>query len=132
MDNNNAIAKSYYDMKSKVHNTFKCGTALVCQNTRNKKWDRRGLVIEGLPFRKYKIKIDGSGRVSIRNRVHLRPLLHEKPHLPSAGNADVTEIELLSDVTSLPETSGSSLIIPMLRRSERVRNAPQRYGDWVG
>ena len=27
MDNNNAIAKSYYDMKSKVHNTLKCGTA---------------------------------------------------------------------------------------------------------
>ena len=51
-------------------------------------------------------------------------------HLPSAGNADVTEIELLSDVTSLPDTSGSSLITPMLRRSERVRNAPQRYGDW--
>ena len=37
-----------------------------------KKWDKTGLVLENLGFNKYRIKVDGSGRVTDRNRQYLR------------------------------------------------------------
>ena len=36
------------------------------------KWERTGIVVEALEFRQYKIKLDGSGRITLRNRRHLR------------------------------------------------------------
>jgi hypothetical protein len=38
------------------------------------KWDRSGMVVEVLPFDQYKIKMDGSGRISLRNRKFLKPI----------------------------------------------------------
>ena len=40
-------------------------------NHRNK-WDRSGLVVDVLPYNKYVIKVDGSGRLTTRNRRFLR------------------------------------------------------------
>ena len=37
-----------------------------------KKWDRTGLVLENLGYNKYRIKVDGSGHVTDRNRQYLR------------------------------------------------------------
>ena len=37
-----------------------------------KRWDKRGIVLEVLPNRQYKIKMDGSRRISLRNRKHLK------------------------------------------------------------
>ena len=36
------------------------------------KWDKSGRVIEALPHRQYRIRVDGSGRVTLRNRRFLR------------------------------------------------------------
>ena len=36
------------------------------------KWDKTGLIIEVRQFDQYVVKVDGSGRVTIRNRKHLR------------------------------------------------------------
>ena len=38
------------------------------------KWDRTGVVVEVLPYDQYRVKVDGSGRVSLRNRQFLRKL----------------------------------------------------------
>ena len=43
---------------------------------RAKKWDRTGVVVEVLPFDQYRVKVDGSGRVTLRNRQFLRNLGH--------------------------------------------------------
>ena len=46
-----------------------------------KRWDKRGVILEVLPHRQYKVKMDGSRRISLRNRKHLRkfePLISEK------------------------------------------------------
>ena len=45
----------------------------------SKKWDRTGLVIDDLGHNKYRIKVDGSGRVTDRNRQFLRQFT---PHTP--------------------------------------------------
>jgi hypothetical protein len=39
------------------------------------KWDKSGVVVAALPHHKYKVKMDGTGRVSLRNRVFLRAIL---------------------------------------------------------
>ena len=38
------------------------------------RWDRTGIVIDKLPYRQYRIKMDGSNRPSIRNRRFLRKI----------------------------------------------------------
>ena len=38
------------------------------------KWDKSGTVVEVLDYHQYKVKMDGSGRVSLRNRAYLRPI----------------------------------------------------------
>ena len=36
------------------------------------KWGRTGIVVEAMAFKQYRIKLDGSGRITLRNRRHLR------------------------------------------------------------
>ena len=58
-----------------------------------KRWDKRGVVLEVLPNRQYKIKMDGSNRVSLRNRKHLRkfkPIVSEPQSLFSRTPASVS------------------------------------------
>ena len=51
-----------------------------------KRWDKTGKVVEKLPHRQYRVKLDGSGHVTLRNRKFLRKILpacsdtqHTKP-----------------------------------------------------
>ena len=50
-----------------------------------KKWDRTGQVVEDLGYNKYRVKVDGSGRVSDRNRQFLRQITPVTPSLPGPG-----------------------------------------------
>ena len=51
-----------------------------------RKWDRSGVVVEVLPNRQYRIKVDGSGRVVLRNRRFLKPAISRKRVvIPSAS-----------------------------------------------
>ena len=101
---------------------------MLCQNTRN----RSGIVIDDGDHRQYKYKIDGIGRISFRNRVHLCPLLVIKPHLPLGTLPDrdaelpipQNEVQL-----SVPPVNNSGGILP--RRSSRRRHSPNRYGEWT-
>ena len=68
-----------------------------------KRWDKRGVVIEALPHRQYKIKMDGSNRISLRNRKHLRkfkPIVSEPQSLPF-GNP--TPVSLPRTILPSPE-----------------------------
>jgi len=37
------------------------------------RWERTGVIVETLPHRQYQIRMDGSGRVTLRNRKFLKP-----------------------------------------------------------
>ena len=50
-----------------------------------KKWDRTGQVVEDLGYNKYRVRVDGSGRVSDRNRQFLRQITPVTPSLPGPG-----------------------------------------------
>ncbi|KAG0724299.1 hypothetical protein GWK47_040862 [Chionoecetes opilio] len=44
------------------------------------RWDRAGTVLETTAPRQYLVRLDGSGRTTIRNRRHLRPLTCVQGH----------------------------------------------------
>ena len=46
---------------------------------KHKRWDKTGTVVEQLPFRKYRIRLDGSGMAVTRNRRFLRQSFLSKP-----------------------------------------------------
>ena len=41
---------------------------------RAKKWDKTGLVVETLPHQQYRVKVHGSGRITLRNRQYLKKI----------------------------------------------------------
>ena len=47
-----------------------------------KRWDRTGLIVDDLGYNKYRIKVDGSGRVTDRNRQFLRQFTPATPTQP--------------------------------------------------
>ena len=69
------ITKASNSSSDRVHlDELPVGTEVLCQNMQSKRWDKSGLVVEACEFRQYKIKLNGSGRITLRNRIHLRPV----------------------------------------------------------
>ena len=102
------------------------GQVVLIQNQSGKnprRWERSGQVVEVLAFDQYRIKVDGSGRISLRNRRFLRPITPynriETGTQDGQEGADSVEPPLGDSLTKVP------------RRSERVRHPPQRYGIGV-
>ena len=81
------------------------GTRVWVQDQMSRKWDRSGTIAEVLGNRQYTIMMDGSGRLSRRNRRHLKII---------SGQQQTGE--------ALPSTSTNSQPVPGNQREER----PQR------
>ena len=114
------------------------GAVVQVQNQRGKdplRWDRSGTIVESLGNQQYSVKMDGSGRVSLRNRKFLRKI---EPFLPCyialdevLGAQQVVAKEndrdvILENVTS-NEVVDETVDISQQRKSSRVRHAPNRY-----
>ena len=53
-------------------------TNVLIKNTKhhpNGRWDRSGQIVEVPPYRQYKVKINGLGRIVLRNRKFLQPII---------------------------------------------------------
>ena len=64
--------------KSKPLTPLDVGTCVQVQNQRGNapnKWDHSGTIVEVLEFNSYLVKIDGTGRITKRNRQFLRPII---------------------------------------------------------
>ena len=64
------------------------------------KWDRSGIVVESLGNDQYKIKVDGSGRLTLRNRRFLRAytpvtpsIEHQPVTLPKTQNDNIQPLQ---------------------------------------
>ena len=87
-----------------------------------KRWDRTGVVVEDLDFHKYRVKIDGSGRLTDRNRQFLRlfkpakstlspgltPIAHNEVSQPTTGAKNAHETEPLVDHELAPDVTASN------------------------
>ena len=121
------------------------GAVVQVQNQRGKdplRWDRSGIVVESLGKQQYTVKMDGSGRVSLRNRRFLRKI---EPFVPRyvmmnnapANNPAIVEqepnsggdvVEVPGSVTEDQDVDGNMNVEDgVIRRSTRNRRAPDRY-----
>ena len=114
------------------------------------KWDMSGVVVESLGFDSYVVKVDGSGRLTKRNRRFLRPIRAYKdavpvlavprPRGPMDAPGSVTQVVPDDQAFSnlVPEANTGvevevrddvpAPVEPSLRRSTRVTTRPERYG----
>ena len=51
---------------------LQAGDTVTIQNPPNRRWNTTGKIISVLPERQYKIRVDGSGRITLRNRRFLK------------------------------------------------------------
>ena len=90
-----------------------------------KKWDKSGSVVKVLPFNQYRVKVDGSGRVTLRAQQFLWQIFlyvvekspRAEPGLMRNQSAGYKKYEL---EVSCSEESKKVTEAPVLRRSERV------------
>ena len=105
-----------------------------------KRWDRTGIVVEDLGFNKYRVRVDGSGRVTDRNRQFLRlfkpakstflpgpaPFTHNKDPQPAPGAGHVPVGEPLADPEQVPDAPMTDLLDTASRPSR------SQHDDWTG
>ena len=75
-----------------------------------KRWDRTGLIVDVLPHKQYRVRMDGSGDISLRNRRFLRKII------PLQSILQTSPAPVTSSTASPPDRSP-----PGPRRSERIR-----------
>ena len=75
------------------------------------KWDRTGIVVEVRQFDQYVVRVDGSGRITLRNRQYLRlytphiaraPLIYSSSIIPIATTGPPAPIQPEAPVPSTP------------------------------
>ena len=128
---------------TKSQPALKPGQNVYIQNQRglgkaSKRWDRSGVVLEDKGFDKYSVKVDGSGRVTDRNRRFLRafkpehepsipaprPIIAEDtPHGPAQGREDHDNVSLSEEYPSNPLNNPTDPAPDMIR-AERDELAP--------
>ena len=137
---------------TKMLTPLSIGQVVLVQNqTGNNplRWDKSGQIIEVLGFDKYRIKMDGTGRSSLRNRKFLRaitpfsqttrysqdtpPTTSNFDTVPSVEDIHLTEanVEGNSDTNPLQtETDNRIRTPPSTRSSTRIRRTPGHLKDF--
>ena len=101
------------------------------------RWDKSGQVVEVLPFDQYRIKMDGTGRSSLRNRKFLRPITPfssgSTTTLKNSNTFENDPVQTVDDeISTQPnphvdhDSSASSTTTS--RRSTRCSKPPVRLG----
>ena len=131
------------------------GDVVSIQNQRGNhplRWDATGKIIERLPYRQYRVLVDGSRRVTTRNRMFLRqttdatrvmtdedpslistPQLNTNPKPDTDMNVQDTNVQLQDNEPTTNTTQPKPTPPPLtnLRRSTRERRPPKRYEDYL-
>ena len=115
---------------SRTLKPLKVGQQVRVQDPVSKLWNRSGLVIEvnGQGYRQYRVRLDGSGRVSLRNRRHLRATLSplgdvEEESAPTGGSPN-PQAQLSPPPPIEPEMYVRS-------RQQRCRRPPAWHDDYA-
>ena len=90
-------------MSGETHRTLPpmdAGERVYVQNLNTLKWDRSGTIHEVLDNRQYTVVLDGSGRLSRRNRRHLKsinePAAAGDNHIPTTAQGNTANTQQVS------------------------------------
>ena len=130
-ERNMKIAKAYNEHAHEL-NPLLVGTAVFVQNKHDKrflnKWNLSGRIVEVLPNRQYKVRMDGSGYVSLRNRRHIKPMpacigVRHPPYLSRKPTKLVQDEQRESSPTTSTQVDGPATqpnLVPNI--SEQTNN----------
>ena len=104
-----------WEQHTKTLPALRVGDRVYVQNqvgNHPRRWERTGTVVEVRQFHQYVIKVDGSGRLTLRNRQYLRKFIPFKKDpcdsliesLPPALKADIPEVSQPNPIISPPLT----------------------------
>ena len=102
------------------------------------RWDKSGQIVEVLPYDQYRVKMDGTGRSSLRNRKFLRAIT---PFSDTTTNTPPTPIQVTTeDNPEIPPNQPSTVennnvtqtspTPPDIRRSSRIHKIPVHLQDF--
>ena len=99
-----------WERNTKEYSTLDIGTPVAIQNQTGKnptKWDKTGVILENNPHSQVMVRVDGSRRITRRNRKFVKPLFKDaKPRHPTvATEYDSGEIKLEDAVAPSGETT---------------------------
>ena len=118
--------KDLYDVQARQLPYLRVGNKVLIQDPVTKMWDRSGIIMERYPYRKYLIKIDGSGRMSRRNRRHIKLIMPiRSPTWTSSRHESVREMSPPLPTTTTNHSS------PHLRTSSRNTRRPDWWKDYA-
>ena len=102
------------------------GARVWVQDQTSKAWSKSGTVVEVHPYRQYAVRMDGSGRISIRTRGHLKEAARqpEPPASPQEPEPPASPREPLEPPPLTAET-------PPPPRQPRHRIQPRWLEDYV-
>ena len=124
---------------TKTLEPLQIGDTVLVQNQtglRHKKWDKSGVVVKVLEFDQYRIRMDGTGRPTLRNRRFLRPITpyqtpvmssntHQTDDLPDDSPEQPPVEQHQGVVQPQPEAAAET----ELRRSDRIRKINTAQGN---
>ena len=96
-----------WDRHTKNHSVLDVGTPVAIQNQTGKnptKWDKTGVVLENNPYSQVKVRVDGSRRITCRNRRFIKPLYKDlKPQqISTTFGMDDTEKNSVAENVPVP------------------------------
>ena len=114
-------SKNFSVGTTKDHSKLEVGTPVTLQNQTGinpTKWDKTGVVLENEPHAKIKIKVDGSRRITCRNRRFVKPLYPGvKVPSPTSGSAvdfqDNVDVYPTESESVGPVDSSSTVGVPL-------------------
>ena len=77
----NEKLKTEYNRRTHLLPPLSIGDLVIIQDQQSKRWKKSGVVVETLPYRQYTIRMDGSGRTTLRNRRFLKKIINVKPQI---------------------------------------------------
>ena len=116
----NEAAQMSYNSKSKLLSPLKPRTkVLLLTNDRNPRWTLSGMVVRSLPYRQYKVRLDGSGRIIIRNRKFLREYFSKNAREDAVDSTPEPPVTSRSEppaaeIPSTPELPITPLVNPTI------------------
>ena len=118
----NVRVSEKYDARAKALPPLEEGERVRVQDPTSKLWDRTGVVSEPRGNRQYAVRLDGSGRVTRRNRRHLR--LAGPPTAPESWEG--------ARLTPTPPivSTGQSNEPPICSRPQRNKRRPAYLVDY--
>ena len=70
----NMTQEKRYNIGTRELRNLDVGTNVVIQSRQGRRrWNKTGRIVECLPHRQYRVKVNGSGRITFQNRKFLRP-----------------------------------------------------------